>query len=302
MVLEKLLPPPPPRHWLPGGRGTSRPALPLPCDGCTQRTETGSGWRPQGGRHPCRRFTWEPRGPCPTASSGGFEGQDLEKWTRDLSRKAWREVGASVTSVHRQARSPCAGEAPAEVTEAPGLSSLAGSPFPLGAVVQLSPGNVWRCRRDGNLPRCLTAALPPSSCLSSLPTSEVTGKGLGKGRRHIWGASRPARDGGGTGERCARIWPSVSWLCGLRPPVSRNPWPHGIPTGRSGGLSSSSCSKPNSLLDPQPSSLLLGKWCPLLPVAWPRRNKEERRLWGGATWLGPQFRQSCVTPQVPGPL
>ncbi|XP_030157615.1 translation initiation factor IF-2-like [Lynx canadensis] len=87
MVLEKLLPPPPPRHWLPGGRRTSRPALPLPCDGCTQRTETGSGWRPQGGRHPCRRFTWEPRGPCPTASSGGFEGQDLENVDTGLEQK-----------------------------------------------------------------------------------------------------------------------------------------------------------------------------------------------------------------------
>ncbi|XP_040307591.1 uncharacterized protein LOC121015008 [Herpailurus yagouaroundi] len=87
---EAAAPTPTPALAPPGeGELPGRPALPLPCDGCTRRTETGSGWRPQGGRHPCRRrrFTWEPRGPCPTASSGGFEGQDLENVDTGLEQK-----------------------------------------------------------------------------------------------------------------------------------------------------------------------------------------------------------------------
>ncbi|XP_042781430.1 uncharacterized protein LOC122211941 isoform X2 [Panthera leo] len=194
------------------------PGPPCPCPAMAAprelRQEVGGGRREGGTRAGGLRGSHEDLAPRPLLVASRV--RTWRTWTCDLRRKAWREVGASVTSVPRQARSPCAGDAPAEVSEAPGLSSLAGSPFPLGAVVQLSPGNVRRCRRDGNPPRCLTAALPPSSCLSSLLTSEVTGRGLGKGRRHIWGASRPAPDGGGTGERCARIWPSVSWLCGLR--------------------------------------------------------------------------------------
>lgn len=201
----------------PRGEG-ELPGRPCPCPAMAAprelRQEVGGGRREGGTRAGGLRGSHEDLAPRPLLVASRV--RTWRTWTRDLSRKAWREAGASVTSVHRQARSPCAGKAPAEVSEAPGLSSLAGSPFPLGAVVQLSPGNMWRCRRDGNLPRCLTAALPPSSCLSSLLTSEVTGRGLGKGRRHIWGASRPAHDGGGTGEWCARIWPSVSWLCGLR--------------------------------------------------------------------------------------